>query len=176
MALCGFPFIAGFYSKDIILEIAFIRRINFVVLILSIMATGLTVIYTLRLIYYSISGEYDLRSFSNLSDEDYTITNSICGLGMGAVLGSLVLSWSLFPECYMICLSWFIKILVIIIRILGGLIGYILNIIRVNYTLKILHHYKLVVQAGSIWFTPILRSLKLREKRLVNRVYKEKNW
>ena len=92
LALCGFPFIAGFYSKDIILEVAFIRWINFVALILYILATGLTVIYTLRLIYYSIRGEYNLRSFSNLSDEDFTITNSIAGLGAGAILGGAVLS------------------------------------------------------------------------------------
>ena len=174
LALCGFPFIAGFYSKDIILEVAFIRWINFIALVLYILATGLTVIYTLRLIYYSIRGEYNLRSFSNLSDEDYTIRNSISGLGVGAILGGAALSWRLFPECYIICLRRFIKIVVIIVRALGGLIGYILNIISVNYTLKRLNNYSSVVIIGSMWFMPSLSTLKLREKRLIRGIYIEK--
>lgn len=174
LALCGFPFIAGFYSKDMILEVAFIRWINFIALLLYVLATGLTVIYTLRLIYYSIRGEYNLRSFSNLSDEDYVITNSIGGLGIGAILGGAVLSWRLFPECYMICLRRFIKILVMIVSVLGGLIGYILNIIRVNYSLKRLYNYNSVVIMGSMWFIPALSTLKLSEKRLVSGTYIEK--
>ncbi len=51
LALCGFPLMAGFYSKDIILEVAFIRWINFVASLLYVIATGLTVIY----IYSSFS-------------------------------------------------------------------------------------------------------------------------
>lgn len=174
LALCGFPFIAGFYSKDIILEVAFIRRINFIALILYIMATGLTVIYTIRLIFYSIRGEYNLGSINNLSDEDYIITNSIRGLGLGAILGGACLGWMLFPECYMICLRFIMKIIVIIVRVLGGLIGYILNIMRVNFTLKRLRNYRLIVFIGSMWFIPALSTLKLREKRLSSGRYVEK--
>nr|YP_010579396.1 NADH dehydrogenase subunit 5 [Thalamita spinicarpa]UEV85641.1 NADH dehydrogenase subunit 5 [Thalamita spinicarpa] len=174
LALCGFPFMAGFYSKDMILEVAFMSWINFIALLLYVLATGLTVMYTLRLIYYSISGEYNLSSFSNLSDEDYVMTNSMGGLGIGAILGGAVLSWSLFPECYMICLSSFMKMLVMMVSVLGGLIGYMLNIMSVNYSLKSLYNYNSVVMMGSMWFMPALSTLKLSEKSLVSGTYMEK--
>lgn len=174
LALCGFPFMRGFYSKDIILEVAFIRWINFVALILYIIATGLTVIYTMRLIFYSIRGEYNLGCITNLSDEDSIMTNSITGLGLGAILGGASLRWVLFPECYIICLRRVIKMMVIIVRLAGGLIGYMLNIIRVNFTLKRFSSYSFIVFMGSIWFIPSLRTLKLREKSLDSGKYIEK--
>lgn len=174
LALCGFPFMRGFYSKDIILEVAFIRWINFVALILYIIATGLTVIYTMRLIFYSIRGEYNLGCITNLSDEDSIMTNSITGLGLGAILGGASLRWVLFPECYIICLRRVIKMIVIIVRLAGGLIGYMLNIIRVNFTLKRFSSYSFIVFIGSIWFIPSLRTLKLREKSLDSGKYIEK--
>lgn len=51
LSLCRFPFLAGFYSKNMILEVAFMKIINFLSLILYLLATGLTVIYTIRLIF-----------------------------------------------------------------------------------------------------------------------------
>ncbi len=74
-------------------------------------------------------------------------------LGLGAILGGSILRWRLFPESY-------------VVRILGGLVGYILNVTRVNYSLKRLGNYGPVVIIGSIWFIPLLTTLKLREKRL----------
>nr|ADK72517.1 NADH dehydrogenase subunit 5 [Scylla serrata] len=166
LALCGFPFMAGFYSKDMILEVAFMSWINFVALLLYVMATGLTVMYTLRLVFYSLSGGYNLSSITNLSDEDFLMTNSMSILGLGAILGGSILSWSLFPETYMVCLSMVMKMMVLSVSILGGLVGYILNLTSVNYSLKSLSNYSLVVMMGSMWFMPLLSTLKLSEKSL----------
>nr|AFR34054.1 NADH dehydrogenase subunit 5 [Scylla paramamosain] len=166
LALCGFPFMAGFYSKDMILEVAFMSWINFIALLLYVMATGLTVMYTFRLIFFSLTGEYNLGSLSNLSDEDFLMTNSMSILGLGAILGGSVLSWMLFPECYMICLSGVMKMMVLMVSILGGLMGYILNFMSVNYLLKSIYNYKSVVMMGSMWFMPLLSTLKLSEKSL----------
>nr|WMQ53435.1 NADH dehydrogenase subunit 5 [Portunus armatus] len=174
LALCGFPFMAGFYSKDMILEVAFMSSINFVALMLYIMATGLTVMYTMRLIFYSISGEYNLSSINNLSDEDYMMSNSMSGLGFGAIMGGACLAWVLFPECYMICLSLLMKMMVIMVSVLGGLVGYMLNIMSVNFNLKSLSNYGLIVFMGSMWFMPALSTLKLSEKSLNSGKYMEK--
>jgi NADH-ubiquinone oxidoreductase chain 5 len=49
LALCGFPFLAGFYSKDLILEIVLLSNINFFSFFLFFFSTGLTVSYSFRL-------------------------------------------------------------------------------------------------------------------------------
>nr|YP_009509559.1 NADH dehydrogenase subunit 5 [Tubuca polita]AUN44976.1 NADH dehydrogenase subunit 5 [Tubuca polita] len=163
LALCGFPFLAGFYSKDMILEVAFMSWINFISLILYIMATGLTVSYTLRLVYFSLSGSFNLSSLSNVSDEDKIMTNSMTLLGFSAVIMGSILSWLLFPEPYMICLSFSMKNLVILISIVGGVLGYMLNMVNVNYNLKSLKSYEFVVMSGSMWFMPFLSTKNLSE-------------
>jgi NADH-ubiquinone oxidoreductase chain 5 len=47
-ALCGAPFIAGFYSKDLILEFSLFSPTNFFFLSLFFLATGLTARYSTR--------------------------------------------------------------------------------------------------------------------------------
>lgn len=54
IALCGVPFLAGFYSKDLILETASFSFINFISYFLFFFSTGLTVCYRIRLLYYSL--------------------------------------------------------------------------------------------------------------------------
>lgn len=52
MSLIGFPFMAGFYSKDIIIEITYIMKVNLILEIFIIFSISLTVGYSLRLCYY----------------------------------------------------------------------------------------------------------------------------
>lgn len=157
LALCGMPFIAGFYSKDIILEVAFIRDINKIAFLLYALATGLTVCYTMRLVFYRLSGDYGIGSLSCISEKNRSvITRPMIVLSLGAVTGGRFLSWALFPERYIICLSPWLKWLALGVRLVGGLIGYLLNIMNVNYTLKSLILIPRVYFIGSMWFMPYL--------------------
>merc|ERR1712002_835563 len=49
LSLCGLPFLRGFYSKDIILEVIIISTIRFVIFLIIIVATFFTVAYSCRI-------------------------------------------------------------------------------------------------------------------------------
>lgn len=49
LALCGAPFLAGFYSKDMILEFSLFGMTNLSILLIIFLATGITVAYSVRL-------------------------------------------------------------------------------------------------------------------------------
>lgn len=49
IALCGSPFLAGFYSKDLILELSLFNPTNIIAIIIFLAATGITAAYSLRL-------------------------------------------------------------------------------------------------------------------------------
>nr|QFG40106.1 NADH dehydrogenase subunit 5 [Alpheus bellulus] len=156
LALCGTPFLAGFYSKDLILEVAFMNELNSACFWLLALSTGLTVCYTFRLVFYSISGEYNLASNAMVSDEDVVMTYPMIALGVGAISGGCLLSWLMFPSPSMICMSGDFKLLALLVSGVGGFVGYMLNMTAVNYSLMSLKKYSLVVFSGSMWFMPFI--------------------
>jgi NADH-ubiquinone oxidoreductase chain 5 len=58
LALCGFPYLAGFYSKDKILEVCIMREFNLFCVVLLIISTLITSVYSLRLIRGLCMREY----------------------------------------------------------------------------------------------------------------------
>jgi NADH-ubiquinone oxidoreductase chain 5 len=69
LALCGFPFLSGFYSKDIILELVFMSKINIFIFLIIFIATMLTLTYSIRLSFYIFFNNMGGRSLLNLSEE-----------------------------------------------------------------------------------------------------------
>nr|QFG40096.1 NADH dehydrogenase subunit 5 [Munidopsis verrilli] len=161
LALCGAPFLAGFYSKDLILEVAFMSSVNAVAFLLYVLATGLTVCYSFRLVFYSLTGEHSLGGFSEVKEGNYIMTSPMLVLGVGAVLGGSVLAWLIFPEAYMICMSFPMKMLVLIVSLVGGIVGYVSNLISVNCDLMGLRGYSVSVFSGSMWNMPSLSTINL---------------
>lgn len=52
LSLCGFPFLAGFYSKDLILESYFFGQMNSLIYLFIVVGTMFTIMYSVRLYYY----------------------------------------------------------------------------------------------------------------------------
>jgi len=91
IALCGMPFLAGFYSKDLILETCLLREVNLLALVILFLATGLTVSYTLRVIYYVFIKGVFTGPARNLSEGRGDITNSYVGLVLLSIVGGAII-------------------------------------------------------------------------------------
>lgn len=161
LALCGIPFLAGFYSKDIILEVVIIRNINIFSFFLYFFSTGLTVCYSFRLVYYSITGDLNCRRLNILNDEGWVILRGILGLLFIRIIGGRMLNWLIFPYPYIICLPLYMKLLTLFVCIRGGLFGYLVSLRKLYSLNKSLIYYNITTFLGSIWFMPILRTYKL---------------
>nr|URW97632.1 NADH dehydrogenase subunit 5 [Lysmata sp. 1 LQZ-2020] len=156
LALCGTPFLAGFYSKDTILEVAYMSQMNEVIFILLVVSTGMTVCYSFRLVYFTLTGDWNLKSENNVDDNDEVMTGSMSGLIIGSVFMGSVLMWVIFPSPVMICLSAFFKTFTLVVMLVGGVLGYMLNMLSLNYNLKSLAFYSPITFVGSMWFMPFL--------------------
>nr|WHU31470.1 NADH dehydrogenase subunit 5 [Claassenia xucheni] len=156
LALCGMPFLAGFYSKDLILEVVSLSYLNLFSFILYFFSTGLTVCYSFRLVYYSMSGDFNNMPLHPLSDEGWVMLRGMLGLTVMAVLGGSLLSWVLFPTPVMICLPLVLKTLALSVSVLGGWVGYELAKFALNYELLTLRFHMLSSFSGSMWFLPFI--------------------
>lgn len=156
LALCGIPFLAGFYSKDIILEIVMLRNINIFSFFLYFFSTGLTVCYSFRLVYYSITGDLNCRSLNILNDEGWIILKSISGLLFIRIIGGRILNWIIFPTPLIICLPLYYKLLTLVVCILGGIRGYLISIANLFFFNKSINNYYLTLFFRRIWFIPYI--------------------
>ena len=57
LAICGFPFLTGFYSKDILLEFSLNSRLSTTPVVAAYIAAALTCLYSVRLHFLSFRGE-----------------------------------------------------------------------------------------------------------------------
>lgn len=161
LALCGIPFLAGFYSKDIILEIVRMRNLNMLIFFLYYFSTGLTMFYTIRLLIYLIINDFNLLSIYNLYDEDYTILKRIIILLFIRLISGRALRWIIFYYPYIIYLPFNLKIIVIYVTLLGILLGYLIRNIKIYSLNKFLYFYELRYFFVTMWFLPSLSTYGL---------------
>uniref|UniRef100_UPI003002D54B NADH dehydrogenase subunit 5 n=1 Tax=Anaxarcha sinensis TaxID=2033272 RepID=UPI003002D54B len=155
-ALCGMPFLAGFYSKDMILEVVSLSNLNMFMYFLYFFSTGLTVCYSFRLFYYVLWGDFNLIPMFKLSEESWMMVIGMLGLMLFAVLGGSMLNWMIFATPYFICLSLLMKMMPILVSLLGLWLGSILFKYSINYYFNLFKYYGMIIFSGSMWFMPLI--------------------
>nr|YP_009743690.1 NADH dehydrogenase subunit 5 [Notocochlis gualtieriana]QIE12007.1 NADH dehydrogenase subunit 5 [Notocochlis gualtieriana] len=91
LSLCGAPFLSGFYSKDLILEISLFEPTNFLMVFLIFLATGMTAAYSLRLSFCSLWGSPKNIPLHAKHERDYYINYSTLTLSFAAIVAGFFL-------------------------------------------------------------------------------------
>nr|AVE15759.1 NADH dehydrogenase subunit 5 [Creobroter sp. JZ-2017] len=155
-ALCGMPFLAGFYSKDMILEIMSLSNLNMFMYFLYFFSTGLTVCYSFRLFYYVLWGDFNLLPMYKLGEQEWMMIYGMMGLMVFAIFGGSLLNWMILLTPYFICLPLIMKMMPIIVSFLGLWMGSILFKYSLNYYFTLFKYYGMMVFSGSMWFMPLI--------------------
>jgi NADH-ubiquinone oxidoreductase chain 5 len=152
MALCGFPFLAGFYSKDLILEAYFILSINFLMWGFIFAATMFTLTYSVRLVYFLFFKNLGVKTIFNL-EELRGILTPMSLLFFLSVTGGSFIGWYYFPTIF-IYLPTLLKISVLVG--LGGFTGVIYIVNRIKSLGFINYRNEFIYFAGRMWFLPLI--------------------
>jgi len=89
LALTGFPFLAGFYSKDAIIEFALFENtlLGNYAAVVGILTAGLTSIYSWRLFFLTFHGQYQNKdlSINKLHESPFVMLMPLVLLAIGAI-------------------------------------------------------------------------------------------
>nr|YP_009441936.1 NADH dehydrogenase subunit 5 [Pityophthorus pubescens]AOY40157.1 NADH dehydrogenase subunit 5 [Pityophthorus pubescens] len=161
-ALCGIPFLSGFYSKDMIAEILSMSISSCFIYLIFYLSIGLTVSYSLRLSYFIFFGDFNIKSLVSLSDSvNKILINSMVGLIFFVIFMGSVLSWVMPFTPYFIVLPFFMKLMTVIFIFLGCIIGLELTKMNYFYNLLTLKVYSVTLFLSGMWNLPILSTLGL---------------
>nr|AML26385.1 NADH dehydrogenase subunit 5 [Staphylinidae sp. BMNH 1274634] len=156
LSLCGLPFLSGFYSKDLMLEVLSMNYLNLYIYFIFFISTGLTVCYTLRLMYYLLFGTFSFLALNNLNDESYYMLYGMSGLIFLVIFGGSMLMWLMFPTPYFICLPFIMKIMALLVTLLGGFIGLEFSKFYLSYTLISFNTMIFSMFFSSMWNMPVI--------------------
>nr|YP_010502895.1 NADH dehydrogenase subunit 5 [Nephotettix malayanus]UXD78672.1 NADH dehydrogenase subunit 5 [Nephotettix malayanus] len=148
MSLCGFPFLSGFYSKDLIIDSTSFLGSNMLMMILFYLSLGLTSIYSIRLFYYSLVSNLKFFPYFNMSEEIYLMKYSVVILSLFSLKFGCVYMWILNLDMKFLLLPFYLKVLTLLLVTVGLFIGYELSYSYKNL-ISINSYYLL---NGSMWF------------------------
>src|SRR6266536_464270 len=91
ISLCGFPFLAGFYSKDIIIENIIYYSFNNILILIFYIAVEQTTFYYIPIILITLWGPKNRKSYIQVLEEDNIKIPIIILSIISVVIGSVLL-------------------------------------------------------------------------------------
>nr|UZH93622.1 NADH dehydrogenase subunit 5 [Peromyscus megalops] len=135
LALTGMPFLTGFYSKDLIIEAANTCYTNAWALLITLIATSLTAVYSMRIIYFVSMTKPRFPPAITINENNPKLMNPIKRLALGSIMAGFFISHNIPPNTIQIMtMPWYLKTTAMIVTITGFMIALELNNLTLNLT------------------------------------------
>nr|UWI72014.1 NADH dehydrogenase subunit 5 [Haemaphysalis yeni] len=158
LSLMGFPFIGGFYSKDLIVEFFFLKIENSILILIFLISILFTFLYSIRMFYLiGLKGIFNLTFFSIKLEKDMIFP--IYFLTLVLILCGNFFFWSLLINVKIMFISNLSKMFSLILMMISLYISWLtFNVKSYNFSKKNLDFFY------KMWFMSNLTSMLLLYK------------
>nr|ALE33036.1 NADH dehydrogenase subunit 5 [Plecotus macrobullaris]ALE33049.1 NADH dehydrogenase subunit 5 [Plecotus macrobullaris]ALE33062.1 NADH dehydrogenase subunit 5 [Plecotus macrobullaris]ALE33088.1 NADH dehydrogenase subunit 5 [Plecotus macrobullaris]ALE33101.1 NADH dehydrogenase subunit 5 [Plecotus macrobullaris] len=133
LALTGMPFLTGFYSKDLIIETANLSYTNAWALLMTLVATSLTAVYSTRIIFFATLGKPRYPSLITINENNPLLMNSITRLLIGSIFAGFIISNNMTPSTVpQMTMPSHLKLAALVVTLMGFAVALELNYITQN--------------------------------------------
>nr|AKI84610.1 NADH dehydrogenase subunit 5 [Crocidura grayi] len=137
LALTGTPFLTGFYSKDLIIETANTSYTNAWALLITLIATTLTAVYSTRILYYVLLGQPRFNALTLINENNPLLINPIKRLLIGSIFAGFLISLNLPPMTTpQMTMPTYLKITALLITLMGFTLALELSTLTQNLKLS----------------------------------------